>query len=55
MFVTLGIEEYDATIIEVEGSACTAVMFDSMPRLPVAPDALDDDDRLLVAMGVELF
>ena len=54
MFVALGVEEHDATIVEVEGGACPRVLFDSMPHLPIAPDTFDDDDGLLIAMGVEL-
>ena len=36
MLIALGIAEYDATIVEVEGGACTGVVLDSMPSLPVA-------------------
>ena len=54
MLIALGIAEYDATIVEVEGGACTRVVLDSMPSLPVAPDAFDNDDGLLIAVGVEL-
>ena len=53
MLVTLGIAEHDATIVEVEGGACTGIVLDSVPSLPVAPDAFDNDDRLLIAVGVE--
>ena len=53
MFVALCIAEYDATVVEVEGGACTRVVLDGMPSLPVAPDAFDNDDRLLIAVGVE--
>ena len=55
MFVALGIAEHDATVVEVEGGACTRVVLDGVPSLPVTPDALDDDDGLLIAVGVELF
>ena len=55
MLVALGIAEYDATVVEVEGGACTRVVLDSVPSLPVAPDAFDDDDGQLIAAGVELF
>jgi hypothetical protein len=55
MFVALGIEEHDATVIEVEGGACAFVVLDSMPSFPITPDVLNDDDRPLVAMRVELF
>ena len=54
MLIALGIAEYDATIVEVEGGACTRVVLDSMPSLLVVPDAFDDDDGLLIAVGVEL-
>ena len=54
MLIALGIAEYDATIVEVEGGACTRVVLDGVPSLPVTPDALDDDDGLLIAVGVEL-
>ena len=54
MFVALDIEEHDATIVEVEGGACTRVVLDGVPSLPVAPDAFDNDDGLLIAVGVEL-
>ena len=50
MFVALGIEEDDATVIQVERGACARVVLDSVPGLPVAPNALDDDDGLLVAV-----
>ena len=53
MFVALCIAEYDATVVEVEGCAYTRVVLDGMPSLPVAPDAFDNDDRLLIAVGVE--
>ena len=54
MLIALGIAEYDATIVEVEGGACTRVVLDSMPSLPVVPDAFDNDDGLLIAVGLEL-
>ena len=54
MLVALGIEEHDATIVQVEGGASARIMFNSVPSLPVAPDALDNDDGLLIAVGVEL-
>jgi hypothetical protein len=54
MFETLGVEEDDATIIEVEGGTCTLVMFDSMPGFPITEDAFDDDDGLLVKMRIKL-
>ena len=54
MLIALGIAEYDATVVKVEGGASTCVVFDSVPSLPVAPNALDDDDGLLVAVGIEL-
>ena len=53
MFIALGIAEYDATVVEVEGGAAACVVLDGVPGLPVAPDAFDDDDGLLVAVGVE--
>ena len=55
MFVALDIEEHDATIVEVEGGACTRVMLYGMPNMPVAPNALYNDNGLLIAVGVELF
>ena len=55
MFVALCIEEDDTTVIEVEGGTCAFVVLDSMPSLPITPDAFDDDDGLLVAMRVDLF
>ena len=54
MLVTLGIAEHDATIVEVEGGACTGIVLDSMPSLPVAVNTFDNDDGLLIAVGVEL-
>ena len=54
MFVALSIEEYNATIVKVEGGACTRVVLDCVPSLPVAPKALNNDDGLLIAVGVEL-
>ena len=54
MLIALGIAEYDATIVEVEGGACTRVVLDSMPSLPVAVNTFDNDDGLLIAVGVEL-
>ena len=55
MLVALDIEEHDATIVQVEGGASTRIMFNSMPGLPVTPDALDNDDGLLIAVVIELF
>jgi hypothetical protein len=54
MLIALGIAEYDATIVEVEGGACTGIVLDSVPSLPVAVNTFDNDDRLLPAVGVEL-
>ena len=54
MFVTLGIEQYDATVVEVEGGACACVVFDGVPSLPIAPDTFYNDDGLLVTVGIEL-
>ena len=54
MFVTLGIEEHDTAIVEVEGGAGARVVLYSVPSLPVAPDTFYNDDRLLIAMGIEL-
>jgi len=54
MLIALGIAEYDATVVEVKGGACMRVVLDSVPSLPVAPDAFDDDDGLLIAVGIEL-
>ena len=55
MLVALGIEEHDATIVQVEGGASARIMFNSVPGLPVAPDALDNDDGLQIAVVIELF
>ena len=54
MLIALGIAEYDATVVEVEGGACTRVVLNGLPGVPVAPDAFDDDDGLLIAVGIEL-
>ena len=54
MFVALSIEKYDTAIVEVEGGARTAVSLNGMPGLPVAVDAFYDDDRQLLAIGIEL-
>ena len=54
MFVALCIAEYDTTVVEVEGGACTRIVLDGVPSLPVAPDAFDNDDGLLIAVGIEL-
>ena len=55
MFVALGIEEYDATVVEVEGGACTRVVLDSVPSIPITPDTFYNDDGQLITVGVELF
>ena len=52
MLVALDVKEDDATIVEVESGANTYVFLDSMPSVPVAMDTLDDDDGLLLAVGV---
>ena len=54
MFVALGIEEHDATVVEVERGAGTCVVLYSVPSLPVAPDTFYNDDGLLVAVSIEL-
>ena len=55
MFVPLGIEEYDATIVQVEGGACACILLNSVPSIPLAPDTFYNDDGLLIAEGIELF
>ena len=54
MFVALGIEEHDATIVKIEGGAGVRVVLDSVPSMPVSPDALDNDNGLLIAVCIEV-
>ena len=54
MFETLGVTKHDATIVEIEGGAHPWIGLDGFPLLPMAINALDDNDRLLVNMFEEL-